>query len=212
MSFTVFAGMLVLTCLLKILFVCLDGVPGNLQVDAGAAPSRCVPSADSGTAPSVRLICCSRCRRVWLHLQWCLSLIGCLSCPRAWLCQAFLVVVLVLGVELALVLPRLDRRAAASWRDLLALCDSGAQHSSGVEGAPSPFCAGLDEAGIRDLSCVIQIVVFDSFLSSRCVDSRRSCCVEFARVSHCTNSCLGTHAARANSRGLHNARRNSGGH
>ena len=39
--------------------VCLDGVSGHLQVDAGVAPSRAVsPSADSWTAPSARLIGC----------------------------------------------------------------------------------------------------------------------------------------------------------
>ena len=53
-------------------------------------------------------------------------------------------------------LAQVDGRAAASGRDLLDLCDSGAEHASGVEGAPSPFFAGLAEAGSRN---VIQIVV-----------------------------------------------------
>ena len=47
--------------------VCLDGVSGNLQVDAG-------------------LIGCMRCWRLRLRRPWWLSLIGCTTCRSARLC------------------------------------------------------------------------------------------------------------------------------
>ena len=201
--------------------VCLDGVPGNLQVDA-AAPSRYVPQCgqrDSALCETDLLLTMSEnlassavvpeSDRL-LEVSESLTVPGVSGGHSAWRSK-----VRVGAPSRACVgLAQVDRRAAASGRDLLALCDSGAEHASGVEGAPSPFCAGLAEAGSRNQRSVVRHSdrSFDSFLSSRCVDSRRSCCVEFARVSHCTNSCLGTHAARANSRGLHSARGNSGGH
>ena len=69
-------------------YVCLDGVSGILQVDAGALPSRCVARADSGTATkrltwmvsSTRLIGCTRCWTPRLRLPWWLRLIGCTRC------------------------------------------------------------------------------------------------------------------------------------
>ena len=88
----------------------------------------------------------------------------------------------------------------------LALCDSGAEHASGGEGgAPSAFCAGLAEAGSRNQRSVVRLSDRSFLTLSRhlpCVDNRRSRCVEFARGVHCTNPCLDTHAARANSRGF----------
>ena len=68
---------------------CLDGVSGNLQVDAGVAPSRCVTQCgqrDRAFCETDRLhevlslIGCTTCWSVWLCLHWWLSLIGCTRC------------------------------------------------------------------------------------------------------------------------------------
>ena len=95
---------------------CLDGVSGNLQVDAGVGAPRYVPQCgqrDSVVCETERLhivlenlVASASVAETELlltmleNLQWSLSLIGCLRRPRAWLRQAFLVVPLLGEAEI----------------------------------------------------------------------------------------------------------------